>query len=176
LTDEQDYKNLVEATLFMASRALSPEEIAGIVGIGAVGKVVEYIRQLQEEYKQRSTALEIEEIAGRYMLTIKPEYASKVSVLASGPELSKGALRILAYISKNNGILQSELVKAFGESTYDYVKELAESMFITSKKQGRSKRLMLTDKFYEYFSVKQGEIEKAESANASANADASQST
>jgi len=150
---DTDYKNLIEAALFMSSKALSEEELARIIGLGAIGQVDEYIRQLIEEYKNRQTALEIIEIDGKYMLTVKNEYAEKVSSLANEPELSKGAIRLLAYISKNNGILQSELVKAFGEVTYDYVKELVEKEFITAKKEGRSKRVYLTNKFSEYFAV-----------------------
>ncbi|MEM0146882.1 MAG: SMC-Scp complex subunit ScpB [Candidatus Micrarchaeaceae archaeon] len=147
----EKYENLVEAALFMSSRALSINEIAKIAGIGSLGQVDSYIKRLIEEYKNRNTALEIEEIGGKYLLTIKQEYASKVSSLASGPEISKGALRLLAYVSKNNGILQSELVKAFGESTYAHVKELVEKEFVSSKKQGRSKKLFVTEKFNEYF-------------------------
>ncbi|MGC8676164.1 MAG: SMC-Scp complex subunit ScpB [Candidatus Micrarchaeia archaeon] len=148
-----NYKSLVEAALFMSSRALSIEEIARVAGIGALGQVDAYVKQLAEEYKSRDTAIEIEEIGGKYMMTIKPEYASKVSSLASGPEISKGALRLLAYVSKNDGILQSELVKAFGEVTYDHVKELIEKEFISAKKQGRSKKLFVTSKFQEYFAT-----------------------
>ncbi|MEM3781742.1 MAG: SMC-Scp complex subunit ScpB [Candidatus Micrarchaeaceae archaeon] len=147
----ENYKNLVEAALFMSSKALSVEEIAKVIGLGSLGQVDACLRQLVEEYKNRNAALEIEQISGKYLLTVKQEYASKVSSLASGPEISKGALRLLAYISKNNGILQSDLVKAFGQSTYERIKELAEKEFVSSKKQGRSKKLFVTDKFREYF-------------------------
>jgi hypothetical protein len=41
-----------------------------------------------------------------------------VKDLAVGPDISRGGLRLLAYISKNDGIMQSQLVKAFGQSTY----------------------------------------------------------
>ena len=153
--EQNQNKNLIEAALFMASKALSAEEIASIVGIGAIGQVESYIKQLEEDYKSRNGALEIQELGGKYLLTVKEEYANKVSSLASGPEISKGALRLLAYISKNNGILQSELVKAFGETTCDYVKELAEKEFVTTKRQGRSKKIYITQKFNEYFSVQE---------------------
>ncbi|MGB9732738.1 MAG: SMC-Scp complex subunit ScpB [Candidatus Micrarchaeales archaeon] len=149
--EENDYKKLIEAALFMSQNALSASEISNIIGLASVGKVEELVKALANEYKERDTALEIEEIGGKYMLTLKEPYASKVSSLASGPEISKGALRILAYISKNNGVLQSEIVKIFGDTTYAYVKELTANEFVEAKKAGRSKKLYTTLKFKEYF-------------------------
>ncbi|MGC8662284.1 MAG: SMC-Scp complex subunit ScpB [Candidatus Micrarchaeia archaeon] len=151
--EEQDYKKLIEAVLFMSQKALSAEEIGNIIGLAAVGKVEEIAKGLASEYKQRDTALLIEEINGKYLFTIKEPYVEKVSSLASGPDISKGALRILAYVSKNNGVLQSEMVKIFGESTYAYVKELVDKEFLEPKRFGRSKKIYITSKFKEYFAT-----------------------
>ena len=151
--EENDYKKLIEAALFMSQNALSPSEISNIIGLASIGKVEELLKGLSEEYKNRDTALEIAEIGGKYMLTLKEPYASKVSTLASWPDINKAPLRILAYISKNNGILQSEIVKLFGDTAYAYVKELTSKEFIESKKSGRSKKLYTTLKFKEYFAV-----------------------
>jgi len=151
--DEEDYKKLIEATLFMSQNALSASEISNIIGLASIGKVEELLKALAKEYNERDTALEVMEIGGKYMLTLKEPYASKVSSLASGPEISKGALRILAYISKNNGTLQSELVKIFGETVYAYVKELVSKEFIEARRSGRSKKLYTTMKFNEYFAL-----------------------
>jgi len=107
--NEEDYKKLIEATLFMSQNALSASEIGSIIGLASIGKVEELLKALAKEYNERDTALEVMEIGGKYMLTLKEPYASKVSSLASGPEISKGALRILAYISKNNGALRASL-------------------------------------------------------------------
>jgi len=146
-----DYKMLIEAALFMSQNALSVNEIANIIGLASPGKVEELVKELANEYKARNTAIEVVEIGGKYMFSLKEPYASKVSALANGPEISRGALRILAYISKNNGVLQSELVKIFGDTTYAYAKELAEKEFIEAKKAGRSKKIYTTLKFKEYF-------------------------
>jgi len=156
MQDNTLYKKLVEAALFMSPRALSAEEIAKAIGVGAIGAIEDYVDELIKDYSSRDTALEISKIGGKFMLTIKEEYANKVSGLAAGPDLSRGALRLLAYISKNNGIMQSELVKAFGETTYDYMKELTEKEFVETKKQGRSKKVTLTSKFFEYFNIAEG--------------------
>ena len=49
--------------------------------------------------------------------------------------------------------MQSAIVKAFGSSTYDHMKELLEQEFVVTKKLGRSKRVETTQKFKEYFGV-----------------------
>jgi len=150
---KEDYKKVIEAALFMSPGAMGINDMASIAGIASLSYVEELIKELGEDYKKRDTSLEIVEIDKKFMLSVKEPYAGKVSKLAGGPDLGRGALRILAYISKNNNALQSEIVKAFGESTYEYVKELRDKEFIDAKKEGRSKRISVTNKFKEYFNV-----------------------
>jgi segregation and condensation protein B len=153
MTEEIDYKKLIEAALFMSSNALSVNELVSVTGIMSPGKVQEIAKLLVEEYKAKDTALQILEIDNRYLFSLKEPYASKVSSLASGPDLSKGSLRILAFISRNPDVLQSDLVKAFGSSTYEYMHELLEKRFVETKPFKRSKRVNTTSKFDEYFSM-----------------------
>ncbi len=153
MEENVDYKKLVEAALFMSPRALSVAEISTATGMASVGTLQEILNNLVVQYKNGDTALEILKISDKYMFSLKEPYASKVSRLATGPDLSRGALRILAYINKNDGVLQSQIVKLFGASTYDYMKELEEKEFVETKKIGRSKKIETTTKFREYFSV-----------------------
>jgi segregation and condensation protein B len=150
---QADQKKLIEAVLFMSPNAIGVGELAEMTGIASVGHVERMARELAEEYKARDTSLEIIEIDRRFMFSLKEPYASRVSRFASGPDITKGSLRLLAYVSKNNNALQSGLVKIFGESTYDHVKELAEKGFIDSRRDGRSRRISVTNKFKEYFNV-----------------------
>ncbi|MGC8479713.1 MAG: SMC-Scp complex subunit ScpB [Candidatus Micrarchaeia archaeon] len=153
MLDNIDYSKLVEAALFMSSKAVSMEDLSKQIGIGSKTTLENIINKLIEKYKNEDTSLEIIKIGDKYMFSLKEPYASKVSKLAGGPEISKGALRILAYVNKNEGILQSALVKIFGGSTYDHIKELTENDFITAKKFKTSKKITTTEKFKEYFNV-----------------------
>jgi len=78
-------------------------------------------------------------------------YLKYVSTFAGAPDISRGALRILAYISKNEPIMQNNIVKAFGTSSYEYIKEILDKGFIKATKSGRTKKLETTEKFKEYF-------------------------
>ena len=153
MPEEIDYKRLIEATLFMSPNAMSLSEISTATGIASPGIIEKLLKELIAEYDGASTALRIMPISGKYMFSLKDPYASRVSSLAKGPDISRGALRILAYISKNEGVLQSQLVKYFGSSVYEYIKELTEKEFIEAKKYNRSKKISTTPKFSEYFSV-----------------------
>jgi segregation and condensation protein B len=151
--DELDYKKLIEAALFMSPNALGVQELSNITGIKSVGHIEKILGELTEDYKARDTSLEVIEIDKRYMLSLKEPYAGRVSSLSSGPDITKGALKLLAYISKNNNAMQSELVKIFGTSTYEHMKELVEHGFVERRKTGRSRKITTTNKFKEYFNV-----------------------
>jgi chromosome segregation and condensation protein ScpB len=153
MEDESDYKKLIEAALFMAPSAMSIGEISTATGIASPGTIERMLNELMAEYDARDTSLKIIAISGKYMLSLKDPYISRVSSLAKGPDISRGALRILAYISKNEGVMQSDLVKYFGSSTYDYMNELTEKEFVQSHKYKRTKKVETTPKFNEYFSV-----------------------
>ncbi len=148
-----NYDKLVEAALFMASKAVSVEELSKQTGIASKVKLESIINNLIEKYKNEDTSLEVVRLGDKYMFSLKEPYASKVSSLAGGPDITKGALRILSYVNKNEGILQSALVKIFGGSTYDHIKELVDNDFIETKKFKTSKKINTTQKFKEYFNV-----------------------
>ena len=151
---EQDgeYRKLLEAALFMSSGALGAKELGEITGIASPGIVGRLLDELKSEYSGRDSSIEVLEIDGRYMLSIKEPYAKRLGSMANAPDISRGSLRLLAYISRNNGVLQSSVVKYFGSGTYEHVKELTEKGFLEYKKQGRSKKLSVTGRFREYFS------------------------
>ena len=149
----EEYKKIAEAALFTSGKAMSVEELAGIMGIAAIGYAKTVMGELTSDYEARNCALTILKINEKYILEVRDAYASKVSGLAGSPDISKSALRILAFIGKNEPVMQNGVVKAFGTSTYDHVKELVEKEFIKTARVGRTKKLETTQKFREYFSL-----------------------
>ena len=146
-----EHKRLLEAALFVTSKAMSAGELGQAVGIASVGSVNSLLDDLIVEYNGKQGALGIFKIGDKYIMSVKEPYAGKVNRLAGAPDLSKGALRILAYVSKNEPVMQSSIVKTFGSASYDYIHELQEKDFIKAQKTGRTKKLDTTDKFKEYF-------------------------
>jgi segregation and condensation protein B len=149
----EDYKRLAEAALFVSGKAMSVDELAKALGIASVGAIPGMLAELTSEYEKNNSALGIFKIGDRYVMGVKEPYASKVNSLAGKPDLSSGALRILAYVSKNEPVIQSSVVKTFGSTSYDYIKELVGKDFISTKRSGRSKSIQTTQRFREYFNV-----------------------
>ena len=121
-----EYKKTIEAALFVSGRAMGSDEIARVVGVGSVGHVKRMLEELIKDYQSRNSSLMVSKVGDKYVLGVRNEYAEKVNSLAGAPEISKSSLRVLAYISKNEPVMQVNMVKAFGSATYDHVKELGE--------------------------------------------------
>ncbi|MFA5049922.1 MAG: SMC-Scp complex subunit ScpB [Candidatus Micrarchaeia archaeon] len=149
----QNPKGIIEASLFISARELKVDEIKKICGIKNEQKIIELLKEIQNEYLSRNSAIEICENEGKYIMKIKNEYAESVRGLAQDVELGRGAIRVLSFINMNDGnILKSVVAKKLGPSVYPYIKELVDLKFIEQKSAGRTKRLILTEKFRKYFS------------------------
>ena len=107
--------------------------------------------ELVQEYKDKGSAIEIVNMDGKYSMRIKNDYVNRVKQFAQETEISKPALRTLAYISKHDGMLKSELARKIGAQIYDDVRELVEKGFIKTHKAGRTAKITLTEKFRTYF-------------------------
>jgi len=148
-------KRIIEAALFISARPMSLEEFRTLTGVGALGYLRKAVAELQKDYEDRGSAVEIAESEGKYLMRIKNEHVERVKQFAQDTEISKSALRTLAYLSKNDGMLKSQLVKKIGTHVYQNVKELTDGGFIRQQKAGRSSKLILTDKFRAYFEKKE---------------------
>ncbi len=159
----KEEKRLMEAALFISSRAMSLEEFRTLTGIGALGYLQGVLNELKKEYEDRGSAIEIIELDGKYAMRVRNEHLARVKQFAQDTEISKSALRTLAYISKNDGILKSTLVKRIGTHVYADVKELVEAEFVKAQKSGRTSKLVLTEKFKKYFEQVKAPLEAVQS-------------
>ncbi len=146
-----DEARLIEAALFISARPMSLEELRTLTGVGALGYLKKTIESIGKEYNERESSIEIVESDGKYEMRISGPYAQRVKQFAQDTEISKPALRTLAYIAKHDGVLKSELAKRIGSVIYADVKELSEAGFVKPKKAGRTSQLFLTEKFKKYF-------------------------
>lgn len=148
-----DIRNKIESVLFVVPRGLTVEEIAKFVGVGSAGLVKEALNELQREYTERDTALEIICKFDKWNMNIKGEYLHLTEGLLTDAELTKPVQETLAVIAHKQPSLQSDVIKIRGVSAYDHIKILLEEGFITSEKSGRTRLLKVTPKFYDYFNV-----------------------
>ncbi|MEM3369676.1 MAG: SMC-Scp complex subunit ScpB [Candidatus Micrarchaeia archaeon] len=140
----------IEAILFMAAKAVSITDLQKLTNADLYS-IKEAVSNLQHWYTSRKSWLEIVKVDKSYLMRLKPEYTELVSPIVQETELSKRAIRVLAVVAKNNGILQSKIVKMLGTSVYDAVAELKQKGYIVTETKGHSKILKLTQKFKNYF-------------------------
>ena len=148
-------KEILEAALFASGEPLDIGQLKNLVR----GKNArELLQQLAEEYIARDSAIEIKEMDGRFIMQVKPEFAQKVRSIAP-KELRSPVLRTLAMVAYHQPITVAELVERRGPATYDHVRELEESGFVSAAKQGRTRLLATTARFAEYFNLESGDPE-----------------
>lgn len=154
-----NYKKQVEAVLFTVGRFLTPEDIANILRIDPQ-IIKDALKEIKQEYSQKDSALEILEEDNKYRMHIKSEYLPLVKDLMPETELDRPTLLTLSVIAYKQPVLQSEVVKIRGNSTYDHVKILTDFGFITSDRSGVSRLIKLTPKFYDYFDTSREKIKQ----------------
>ncbi len=151
-------RDKVEALLFAAGRFLDEEQLAKLLGAD-VRNVRKGLKELQELYEHRAsdTSLQIVQEGNSWKLHVKDAYLELVSKLVSDKEIATTVLETLAIVAWRNPAMQAELIKIRGPAAYEHVTELIERGFITKEPEGRSFKLKVTDKFYEYFDIESRE-------------------
>ena len=69
-------------------------------------------------------------------------------------------METLAVIAWKVPVLQSDIISIRTNKAYDHLVELEKSGFISRSKSGRTKLIKLTDRFFNYFDVKNAEAMK----------------
>jgi len=148
-----DMQNRVEAVLFITGSFMTIEDIGKSAGIGSEGIIKEAIQKLKASYDERQGSLEIIENEGKYKIALRRDYVQFSTKLLSNTELDRPTQETLAIIAYKQPILQADLIKIRGNGAYDHIHNLKEADFITSEKFGRTRKLKLAPKFYDYFDI-----------------------
>ena len=149
--DEKEAEKVIEAALFMSSKPLAVADLGKLIGIAAPGYVSQRLENLRKRYDDAGSAIEIAFEENKYYMRLRLTYVNAVKEFAQQGEISRHALRTLAYISKSEGVKKSLLADRLGSTIYQDIAELVEKGFVHQKKQGRTKTLHTTPKFKMYF-------------------------
>lgn len=149
---------LLEAILFTTNAPLSVDEIKKIMKLEK--ETIEMLLGfLRKKYDSPDSGLRLSDLGG-WKLTVKQEFAEKVSHLTPHADLSRGLLRVLSLIAYHEPVKQSDIVKVVGNRTYDYVKDLESRGFVKSERKGKTKILSTTPQFESYFATRKEELKK----------------
>ena len=151
---DEALKNKIEAVLFSIGKKINIEEILRMTKEKDKGRVVACLIELKKKYNENeNNSLMVLQDGDYWKLTIKDQYIDVAKEMGIETELSKTVMETLAVIAYKNPVLQSEVIKTRTNKAYDHLKALEELGYIQREKYGRTKKLKLTQKFFDYFDL-----------------------
>jgi len=148
-----DLKKQAEAVLFAAGNKIEVNEIARLCRTDTTS-LKKALKELKKDYDEKGSGLMIIEEGNFWKFTVREAYMDLVQQINPHTELSKTTIETLAVIAWKAPILQSDVIKARTNKAYDHIKELVDSGFLIKQRHGRSYMLKLSQKFFEYFDLK----------------------
>jgi len=149
----EELKKQAEAILFAAGNKIEVNEIARLCRID-VNSLNKALKELKKDYDEKDSSLMVSEEGNFWKLTVREAYMDLVQQINPHTELNKTTIETLAVIAWKAPILQSDVIKARTSKAYDHIKELVDSGFLIKQRHGRSYMLKLSQKFFEYFDLK----------------------
>jgi len=159
--DQNNVKNKVEALLFSSARRMTIEEISELSSIKDLEAIKTALNELKMDYESRGGSVALVEDGKHWKLNVKDHYLPIVQKIISKTELDKPLMETLAVIAWKYPILQSEVIRIRHNKAYDHLKQLEEMEFVSRNKFGRTRKITLTEKFFEYFDLPSEEARAA---------------
>jgi len=153
-------KKKVEAVIFAVGKEITTERISSLCSLDAK-EVDKIMNELMKEYSESGNALKVVQKENGWKLTVEDEYIPLVSSIVSSTELDRPLMDTLAVIAWKYPIIQSEIIKLRGSGAYEHMHALEEQNFIAKEKFGRTYKVKLTQKFFEYFDLPSDEAKQA---------------
>ena len=152
----KNLKSLIEAALYMSNEPISVEQMSKMFKADKE-KVKEAVLEIKKDMQDSSHGVYVLETTQGFQIRVKPQYSQSVRRLTPYKDLGRGLLRVLALVAYKQPITQSEIVKVIGNRTYEYVKVLTDRGLIKAIKQSRTKALVPTKEFANYFGLENPE-------------------
>jgi len=145
----------LEALLFAYGKYVSEEELNKLLNVKNLSTL---LNELKKKYDADQTALGLIKDGNLWKITVKDEYLDLVKSIVTKTELDKPSMETLAVIAFKYPILQSDVIKLRNASAYDHIRNLIEHGYILKEKYGRSYKLKLTKKFFDYFDLPEKKV------------------
>ncbi len=149
-----ELKNQIEALLFASGRKMTVEELKLYLTISSAAAIKEAIAELQKECDERQSPIMLVEEGNSWKLITREKYLSIVRKINPNTELTKTIMETLAVIAWKQPITQSEIIAIRTNKAYDHIAELEKMGFLVKEKYGRTFMLKLTQKFFDYFDLR----------------------
>jgi segregation and condensation protein B len=147
-----ELKKEIESLLFSSGKVMKEQELVDLTNY-PLHEVQEALAALKKDYDERDTSLFLMNTGDNWKLNVREKYLGLVTKIVADTELPFPILETLGVIAYKAPAMQADIVKARGTNAYEQIGVLVEQGFVEKKKEGRSFRLSLTPKFFQYFEV-----------------------
>jgi len=161
---EEHAKKVIEALLFASNTPLPASKIREVLGRDQEMKTAEVltlIHALQKDYETHKRAIQIEEIAGGFILRTTEDYSEYVQQLyrdKKGERLSQAAREVLAIIAFKQPVTKPQIEAIRGVDSSATVQILVEKELVEAVGQadapGRPTLYAVTNRFLRHFGLK----------------------
>lgn len=156
----KNLKALLESILFASAKSMDVGELAKLCKTKPE-KIHEAAKELKFDLEEKESSIMLVEEENAYRLQVRESYMPVVEDVVSDTELPKSVLETLAVIAFKHPILQADLVKIRSNKCYDHLRELEQLGYIKRQNFGRTKKIALTQKFFEYFELPPNKVKEA---------------
>ncbi len=107
-----DFKHIIETLLFITDKPLSAAKVNQVAEIGDLALTRDIIKEIQNDYANFGSAVQVLEIGGGFQMCTKPEYGRWVRKLYNekmSTRLSPAALETLAIIAYKQPVTRAEI-------------------------------------------------------------------
>jgi len=147
----------LEAIFFVSGRFLTMHDLVALSDMNPI-LLKDLIEKLKELYDEADSALHIVEKADMWKMDVRSDYTDIINKLATGSaEFTKAEQETLAIIAFKQQIKQSVIIKIRGNKAYDHIKKFVDLGLLKKKKMGHTNELSLSEEFYDYFNVSDGD-------------------
>ncbi|MFH1511351.1 MAG: SMC-Scp complex subunit ScpB [Candidatus Woesearchaeota archaeon] len=148
----EDLPAKIESVLFSSGRKMNVEELSKLCR-APQDKVQEALQELKRHYDENEGSLMLMSEGDSWKLTVREKFLPLVQKIVTQTELPKGVIETLAVIAFKHPILQSDLVKIRTNKAYEHLAQLEEAGYIAREKHGRTRKIRLAQKFFDYFDL-----------------------
>ncbi len=151
---EQELKKKIEAILFSVAKKVGLEELSRLCRADKETTRKALLELKEDHDKSNSSMMLVDEGNDFWKLAVRETYLGIVKKVVKATELPKGVMETLAVIAWKAPVLQSDVIKIRTNKAYNHISELGESGFISKEKKGRTQLIKLTQKFMDYFDLR----------------------
>lgn len=144
----------VEALLFSSGKKMDVTQLAELTE-STKEQVMQELQNLKRDYEERETAIVLFEEGEVWKMNVREAYLPLVERIIADTELLMPVMETLAVIAHLKTPIQADVVKVRGSGAYEHIAELVKLGFVTKLPDGRTFRLKLSEKFFEYFDIQE---------------------